>query len=94
LWCPVNLSFLLFAKAEKVSKTSFSPFQAARKKWPFLCFKVKSGRLGSETQALLTKHDETAIFLTSLPGIGVFRNEYLGKEKIFGYESLNICNSC
>ncbi len=44
------------------------------KKWPFLCFKVKSGRSGSETQALLTKHNETAIFLTSLPEMTFLRD--------------------
>jgi len=55
--------FLLFSDAKKVSKNALRHSKVACKKWLYLCFKVKSGRSGSETQALLTKHNETAIFL-------------------------------
>ncbi|MDH4473474.1 MAG: hypothetical protein QE487_12775 [Fluviicola sp.] len=47
----LRLSYIpLFSKAKKVEQKCFAPFQAACQKWLFLCFKVKSGRSGSETQ--------------------------------------------
>ncbi|ASS49365.1 MAG: hypothetical protein A3D31_03425 [Candidatus Fluviicola riflensis] len=48
--------------------------QTARKKGLFLCFQVKSVRSGSGTQALLTKHNGTAFFFASLPGMTPVRS--------------------
>ncbi len=75
----VKTVILLFAKAEKVSKTSFSRHSKPLVKNGSFCVlrsKVSDRDLKRNTQqiwqslcvlALLTKHNEIAIFLTSLP---------------------------